>query len=94
MNRTCKRHTKIPSGACFRKTSRLGYISLIDKGLNWHLDTPSHKDRESKRRDGLQYRWSDYLNKICHIIVARHPDASLIFLVNDLYDIQFFIKDQ
>ena len=69
------------------------YISLIDMGLILHLATPSHEDRESKRRDGLQYRWSDYLNKICQIIMSRHTDASLVFLVNDMYDIQFSIKD-
>ena len=69
------------------------YISLVDMGLILHLATPSHEDRESQRRDGLQYRWIDYLNKICHMIMSRHIDASVVFLVNDMYNNQFSIKD-
>ena len=69
------------------------YISLIDMGLIWHLATPTHDDRESKKRDGSQYRWNDYLDKICNIVMSRHTEACIIFLVNDMYDLQYSIKD-
>ena len=39
------------------------------------------------------YRWSDYLNKICAIVLSRHQLAHLIILLNDRYDIHYSIKD-
>ena len=46
------------------------YISLIDMGLMWRLATPTSEDREAIKRDGGVYRWSDYLNKICAIVLS------------------------
>ena len=69
------------------------HISLVDMGLIWRLATPSSDDREAKQRDGSQYRWSDYLDKIFNMVISRHSDARLIVLVNDRYDLQFSIKD-
>ena len=69
------------------------HISLVDMGLIWRLATPSSEDRKAKKRDGSQYRWSDYLDKICNMVISRHSDACLIVLVNDRYDLQFSIKD-
>jgi len=69
------------------------HISLVDMGLIWRLATPTSDDREAVKRDGLQYRWNDYLDKICNIVISRHADARLIILVNDRYDLQFSIKD-
>ena len=70
-----------------------GYISLVDMGLIWRLATPTPEDREAKRRDGSEYRWIDYLDKILVIIISRHADAHIIILVNDRYDIPYSIKD-
>ena len=62
MNRTCK--SKFLHKFLLPVSEKPhDYISFIDMGLNWHLATPSHEDRESKRWEGLQYRWSDYLDK-------------------------------
>ena len=52
------------------------HISLVDMGLIWRLATPTPEDRETKKRDGLDYRWSAYLDKICTIIISRHADAN------------------
>ncbi|KAJ8380935.1 hypothetical protein SKAU_G00017130 [Synaphobranchus kaupii] len=62
-------------------------------GLIWRLATPTSEDREARKRDGSEYRWSDYLSKICAIILSRHANAVLIILVNDRYDLPFSIKD-
>jgi hypothetical protein len=69
------------------------HISLLDMGLIWRLATPTSEDREAVKRDGSQYHWNDYLDKICNIALSRHTDAGLIFLVNDRYDLPFSIKD-
>ena len=69
------------------------YISLVDMGLIWRLATPTPDGREARRRDGSEYRWNDYLDKICTIIRSRHADACLIILINDRYDLPFSIKD-
>ena len=44
------------------------YIGIVDKGLIWHLATPTADDREEKKRDGSDYKWGDYLEKIGTII--------------------------
>jgi len=62
-------------------------------GLIWWLATPSPADRESKKRDGSQYCWSDYLVKICNMVISRHSDACLLVPVNDRYDLQFSINN-
>ncbi|MES9880814.1 MAG: hypothetical protein ABW185_08030 [Sedimenticola sp.] len=69
------------------------YVSLVDMGLIWRLATPTPEDREARKRDGSDYKWSDYLDKICNIILSRHADARRIILVNDKYDLPFSIKD-
>lgn len=69
------------------------YVSLMDMGLIWQLATPTPEDHEARRRDGSQYCWSDYLNKICTIIISCHADALLIILINDRYDFPWSTKD-
>ena len=59
------------------------YISIVDMGLIWRLATPTPEDREARKQDGSEYRWSDYLHKICAIIFYRHANACLIILIND-----------
>ncbi|KAJ4921706.1 hypothetical protein JOQ06_002006 [Pogonophryne albipinna] len=56
-----------------------------------HPHTP--EDREARKRDGSEYLWSDYVEKICAIIFSRHANASHIILVNDKYDLPFSIKN-
>jgi hypothetical protein len=69
------------------------HVSLVDMGLIWRLATPTPEDRESGKRDGSEYHWGDYLDKICAMIFSRHANAYLIILVNDIYDLPFSIKD-
>jgi len=69
------------------------YISLVDMGMIWRLATPTPEDPDAIKRDGSHYRWSNYLDKICTIIISRHSDVRLIILVNDTYDRPFSIKD-
>lgn len=69
------------------------YISLVDMGLIWRLATPTPEDREARKRDGESYCWKDYLDKICSMVISRHAAASLIILVNDIYDLPYSIKD-
>ena len=40
------------------------------------------EDCETKKKDGVDYSWSDYLDKICTIIILRHADANLILSFN------------
>ena len=68
-------------------------VSLVDMGLIWRLAIPTPDDREARKRDGSEYRWSDYMDKICSITLSPHVDARLIILVNDKYDIPFSIKN-
>ncbi|KAF3833219.1 hypothetical protein F7725_026884 [Dissostichus mawsoni] len=63
------------------------HCSLVDMGLIWQLATPTPEDREARKRDGSEYLWSDYLEKISAIIFSRHANASHIILVNDKYDL-------
>ena len=53
------------------------YISLVDMGLIWRLATPTTEDRESRKRDGLEYHWGDYLDKIYSMIFSRHAMHTL-----------------
>ena len=62
-------------------------------GMIWRLATPTADDHESRNRDGSQYHWSDYLDKICTLIFSRHAGARLIVLLNDKYSLPFSIKD-
>lgn len=69
------------------------YIALVDMGLLFRLATPTPEDREIKRRNGIGYKWDDYLGKISSILEARHSHANFVVLVNDRYDLSFCIKD-
>ena len=69
------------------------YISLVAMGMIWRLATPTPDDREARKRDGTEYQWRDYLDKICDIIFSRHSNAHRIILVNDRYDLPYSIKD-
>ena len=92
MHKTCKSSLHL-----FNKNPVPGkpqdYISLVDMGLVWRLVKPTPEDREAIKMDGSHYRWSNYLDKICTIIISRHSDVRLIILVNDTYDRPFSIKD-
>ena len=68
-------------------------VSVVDMGLIWRLATPTPLDYEARKRDGKDYRWSDYLEKICSLIFSRHTNAHLFILVNDKYDLPYSIKD-
>ena len=69
------------------------YASIVDMGLIWRLATPTADDREKKRRDGVEYKWKDYLEKIVNLIELRHSGAELIIIINDPYKLPFSIKD-
>ena len=59
-------------------------------GLIWRLATPTPEDQESRKQEGSEYHWGDYLDKICAMIFSN---AYLIILVNDIHDLPFSIKD-
>ena len=69
------------------------YISIVDMGLIWRKASPTSEDWETKKRDGSDYKWKEYLDKVCNILQSRHSHATKIILVNDRYDIQSTIKD-
>jgi len=93
MRKTCKSHLLHLFNKDPVPEKARDHISVVDMGLVWRLATPTPEDREATKRDGSQYRWSNYLDKICTIIISRHTDARLIILVNDTYDRPFSIKD-
>ena len=61
------------------------YSSIVDMGMIWRFATPTPEDRESARRDGCQYLWLDYLDKVVNLAHSRHPRAISILLMNDIY---------
>ena len=67
------------------------YIALVDMGFLWRLATPSAEDRE--KGDQTSFTWSDYARKLFSLIMARHPKAFQVILVNDPYTQQTGIKD-
>lgn len=67
------------------------YTSIIDMGLIWRLAVPSAEDRE--KRDGTQFTWGDYGQKMVDFVLSRHPNAERIICVNDSYDQDYNIKD-
>ena len=69
------------------------YISVIDMGFLWRLATPSSDDREIVRRSGMEYTWGDYAKIVVSLLVSRHPYATKIFCVNDVYNREYTIKD-
>ena len=69
------------------------YVSVVDMGLIWRLATPTPLDYEARKRDGSDYRWSDYIEKICSLTFSRHANTDLFILVNDKYDFPYSIKD-
>ena len=67
------------------------YTVLIDMGMLWRIATPSAEDRQTQY--GTPYTWSDYVQKISSIILARHVNAERIVCVNDPYDAPYSNKD-
>ncbi|KAG1654985.1 hypothetical protein GQR58_024759 [Nymphon striatum] len=69
------------------------YSSLIDMSMLFHLATPA--DREKKKQDGSDYKWQDYIDKICFMVHSRHPDAEQTYAINDPYPKpnEYSIKD-
>ncbi|KAG1702407.1 Retrotransposable element SLACS protein [Nymphon striatum] len=59
------------------------YSSLIDMSMLFRLATPA--DREKKKQDGSDYKWQDYIDKICFMVHSRHPDAEQTYAINDPY---------
>ncbi|KAG1677198.1 Echinoderm microtubule-associated protein-like [Nymphon striatum] len=69
------------------------YSSLIDMSMLFRLATPA--DREKKKQDGSDYKWQDYIDKICFMVHSRHPDAEQTYAINDPYPKpnEYSIKD-
>ena len=44
------------------------YISIVDMGLIWIKASPTSEDQETKKMDGNEYKWTDYLDKIWNIL--------------------------
>ena len=69
------------------------YISIVDIGLIWIKVAPTSEYRKTKKGDFNDYKWKDYLDKICDILQSRHSRASKIIYVNNRYGIHSTIKD-
>ncbi|KAG1648975.1 hypothetical protein GQR58_029417 [Nymphon striatum] len=69
------------------------YSSLIDMSMLFRLATPA--DREKKKQDGSDYKWQDYIDKICFMVHSLHPDAEQTYAINDPYPKpnEYSIKD-
>jgi hypothetical protein len=67
------------------------YTAVIDMGMIWRMATPSAEDRQTQL--GTPYKWSDYVEKVSSIILARHSNAERIICVNDPYDAPYSTKD-
>ena len=76
------------------ETNSSEYITMVDMGLIWQLAAPTAEDREEKKRDGRDYQWYDYLEKMCSVLLSRHPNAVSMFLFNDDYKKPYSIKDE
>jgi hypothetical protein len=57
----------------------------------WRMATPTTEDRQTQ--DGIPYNWSDYLQKLSSIILARHGNTERIICANDPYDAAYSTKD-
>ena len=55
------------------------------------MTAPTAEDRLTE--DGTPYNWSDYVQKVSSIILARHGDADRITCENDPYDAAYSTKD-
>ena len=69
------------------------YVALVDMGFIWRLATPTPADRELTRRCGSEYTWGDFGKKVVSIIASRHSSARKIICVNDVYSLDYTIKD-
>ena len=70
------------------------YTSIGDMGMVWRLATLTAENRETANRDGRQYQWLDYMQKIVAIILSRTPSAIQTFLASDRYKEPNSIKDE
>ena len=52
-------------------------------GLMWRISTPSSEER--CKRDGTNFTWGDYAEKMFNLILMRHCKATEFFAVNDYY---------
>ena len=55
------------------------------------MATPSAEDRQTQ--DGIPYKWSNYVQKLLSVILARHVAAERSICVNDPYDAAYSTKD-
>ena len=69
------------------------YVALVHMGFIWRLATPTPADRELTRRCGSAYTWGDFGKKVVSIVASRHSSARKIICVNDVYSLDYTIKD-
>ena len=54
------------------------YVAVVDMDMIWCMATPTAEDRQTE--DGTPYNWSDYVDKVSSIILARHGDAAVSYV--------------
>ena len=67
------------------------HIAHVDMGLIWRIATPTKENHE--KPDGKKYTWADYRDSVQNIVMHRHPKAQRLILINDLYKLEYPIKD-
>ena len=67
------------------------YVAVVDMDMIWSMAAPTAEDRQME--DGTPYNWSDYVQKVSSVIIARHGDTDRIICVNDPYDAAYSTKD-
>ena len=60
------------------------YIAIIDMGMIWRLSIP--KSEEKSPESDEPFKFKDYFKRVADMLVDRHPSASTIICVNDVYD--------
>jgi len=67
------------------------YVAVVDMDMIWCMATPTAEGRQTE--DGTPYNWSDYVDKVSSIILARCGNAERIICVTDPYDTEYSTID-
>ena len=70
------------------------YISLVDMELIWRVASHISDDNDAKTRNGKNYVWHYYLNKVWSMVYSSHNNATTIILINDNYTVLTSIKEE
>ena len=60
------------------------YTAIVDMGMIWRLAMPESEEKSLESDEPFKYK--DYGDKVADMIMKRHPTASTIICVNDVYE--------